>query len=73
MTTTTPTYGYTPPVVRKVLMSDQLMEALVGVVSHVEGAKVTLDWGEPDAGGFYTPTLTITNEQPEPLKEGVFP
>ena len=46
---------------RNVRMSRRLMEALCEMVAESRQAEVTLDWGEPDEEGFYTPTVTVTN------------
>jgi hypothetical protein len=40
---------------RKVLMSPDLM---VQMAEAASGRRVIVEWGEPDADGFYTPTIT---------------
>lgn len=55
---------------RKVRMSTVLMDALAQMAADQSGDNYesTLDWGEPDAEGFYTPTLIIKNKAlPEPV------
>ena len=44
---------------RKVLMSTDLM---VQIAESASGRRVTVDWGEPDADGFYTPTVTTHSD-----------
>lgn len=46
---------------RKVLMSPDLM---VQMAEAASGRRVTVRWGEPDADGFYTPTITTHEDDP---------
>ena len=41
---------------RKVRMSPELMEEWA--TRDVDGNRISWEWGEPDAEGFYTPTAT---------------
>jgi len=61
--TTAPAPEYRPVErdVRKVRMTVQLMAALCEMVAEIKSAKVTLDWGEPDSEGFYSPTIRVEN------------
>jgi hypothetical protein len=34
------------------------------MVEETTGRRVTIDWGEQDEDGFYTPTLTVHEEVP---------
>jgi hypothetical protein len=43
--------------IRKVLVSAKLLDEIARAAT---GRGVLIDWGEPDALGFYTPTLTYT-------------
>ncbi len=45
---------------KKVKMSPELMD--VWASRNEEGYKLDWDWGEPDADGFYTPTITVDYE-----------
>ena len=47
---------------KKVLMTDELFEAL--------GAS-RVEWGEPDADGFYTPTVYRDDDELQSLREAV--
>jgi hypothetical protein len=46
------------PGFRPVLMSERLIQAMADNRDAADGSTVTWDWGEPDAFGFYSPTLT---------------
>ena len=46
---------------RKVRMSPDLM---VRMTEAATGRRVEIDWGEPDADGFYTPTITTLDMRP---------
>jgi len=48
---------------RRVLMSPDLMVELAEAAS---GRRVTVDWGEPDTEGFYSPAIT-THEEMAPI------
>lgn len=49
------------PEVRKVRITPELMEVLVEAAA---GRGNRIDWGEPDAEGFYTPTVSLIESKP---------
>lgn len=49
---------------RKVLVSPLVMEQMAEAALRNSGRTVSIDWGEPDADGFYTPTITTHEETP---------
>jgi hypothetical protein len=52
--------GVIPEPDRKVLMSPVLMDEWAS--RDADGYRLTWDWGEPDASGCYTPTITRHND-----------
>jgi hypothetical protein len=45
---------------RKVLMTPELMDEFA--TRTADGRLVEWSWGEPDDDGFYTPTVTVVND-----------
>lgn len=48
---------------RPVLISVALMRVMA---ENAGNSDVRVDWGEPDADGFYTPTISVTRPLPDP-------
>ena len=40
-------------------MSVELMDLIAQMFGQQDGVTTRVDWGEPDAEGFYTPSITV--------------